>query len=233
MEHKEDLLQRRQALKTTIQDMLRGDQAATLRVAKTFDRSSEISTLIMEVLADDSYVPAMVALAQNLIKSRNDQDWEKGKEWFHKAADHENADALYWLGTDALENAKGVGGKKKIPFYEGAVRYFQRAGVQQHAGSLYQLGLLFASGKGIDQSSPKALNCYNLAETVATSQRDTSLMVLIAKAKQALAMTPAGREAAKSMLDVFTENSQLFLDSPEAGTAGTVQVSSVARPTLG
>lgn len=83
---------------------------------------------------------------------------QKAFEWFGKAAEQGDTEALFELGQ---MHAQGLGTKQD---FEPAAENFLRAASQGHAKAAFNLGFLYAHGQGVDQDYAKAYQWYRVSQ---------------------------------------------------------------------
>jgi len=79
-------------------------------------------------------------------------------EWFHKAADQGEVEALFEQGQ---MHAQGLGTPQD---FEQAAACYQRAAEKGHAKAAFNLGFLFAHGQGLEQDDVRAYQWYRISE---------------------------------------------------------------------
>jgi len=85
------------------------------------------------------------------------QDYAKAREWYEKAADKGNADAMANLGLVYL-NGEGV-----VQDYAKAREWFEKAAVKGEVVAMNSLALLYENGQGVAQDYAKAREWYEKA----------------------------------------------------------------------
>lgn len=83
---------------------------------------------------------------------------QRAFEWFSKAADQGNTDALFELGQ---LHAQGLGTKQD---FESAAQCYLQAASSGHAKAAFNLGFLHAHGQGVEQDLVKAYQWYRVSE---------------------------------------------------------------------
>ncbi len=106
------------------------------------------------------YAPAQNNVAFVLTHSRENKapDWKTAIIWYQKAAEQNNATAMFHLGNIYF----GAAGADFLDAVK-AVEYLKKAAAQGHAGSLYLLGTAYRLGDGAEQNTAKAMEYYKRA----------------------------------------------------------------------
>ena len=84
-------------------------------------------------------------------------NYEKALEYYQLAADQEDAEALWFIGSLYYY---GYGVEQS---YEKALEYFQRAAEMGNVRALNSIGYMYLDGEGVDQDYQKALECIQSA----------------------------------------------------------------------
>jgi hypothetical protein len=101
---------------------------------------------------------ALYTQANNLLKglgrSATSQDYAKARDWYEKAADGGNPDAMFKLGV-IYQNGQGV-----ALDYAKAREWYEKAADGGNADAMANLGWLYAHGQGVALDSAKAREWY-------------------------------------------------------------------------
>jgi uncharacterized protein YdaT len=104
---------------------------------------------------------ALYTQANNLLKglgrSATSQDYAKARDWYEKAADGGNPDAMFKLGV-IYQNGQGV-----ALDYAKAREWYEKAADGGNADAMANLGWLYAHGQGVALDSAKAREWYEKA----------------------------------------------------------------------
>jgi TPR repeat protein len=104
---------------------------------------------------------ALYTQANNLLKglgrSATSQDYAKARDWYEKAADGGNPDAMFKLGV-IYQNGQGV-----ALDYAKAREWYEKAADSGNADAMANLGWLYAHGQGVALDSAKAREWYEKA----------------------------------------------------------------------
>lgn len=79
-------------------------------------------------------------------------------EWFCKAAEHGDLEALFEQGQ---MHAQGLG---TVQNFEAAAECYQQAAEKGHPKAAFNLGFLFAHGQGVEQDDVRAYQWYRISE---------------------------------------------------------------------
>src|SRR5712664_4001235 len=85
------------------------------------------------------------------------QDYAKALEWYEKAADKGNADAMNNIGT-LYYNRRGV-----EQDYAKAREWYEKAAAKDNVVAMYNLGRIYENGQGVAQDYAKARELYEKA----------------------------------------------------------------------
>jgi len=85
------------------------------------------------------------------------QDWSKAREWYEKAAEKGNAEAMFNLGV-MYEHGEGVPQN-----YAKAAEWYEKWAEKGDAKAMFRLGWMYANGKGVRQDWSKAWEWYKKA----------------------------------------------------------------------
>ena len=104
---------------------------------------------------------ALYTQANNLLKglgrSATSQDYAKAREWYEKAADGGNSDAMVSLGL-LYANGQGV-----AQDYAKAREWYEKAAAKDNAVAMNNLGWLYQNGWGVAQDYAKASDWFEKA----------------------------------------------------------------------
>jgi uncharacterized protein YdaT len=155
---------------------------------------------------------ALYTQANNLLKglgrSATSQDYAKARDWYEKAADRGNADAmanLGWLYAHgqgvALDSAK-------------AREWYEKAVAKDNAPAMFHLGYLYDTGFGVPQDYAKAREWYEKAADKGNASAMANLGLLYANGRGVPQDYAKAREwyekaAAKDNADAKTRLQQL------------------------
>ncbi len=81
------------------------------------------------------------------------KNYKKFVEWMSKSAANGYTSANYLMGQDKLASDPGK-----------AVQNFMKAADDEHGGSMYALGLLYATGNGVEKNDKEALRWFRMAQ---------------------------------------------------------------------
>jgi len=90
--------------------------------------------------------------------------------WYLMAAKSDSAEAQFHLGYFYELEKK----------YSEAMNCFRKSAVQNHMPSIYQLGVLYELGKGVERDKEEAYKCYEQAARMGhlRAQREMGLMII-------------------------------------------------------
>src|SRR6185503_16870082 len=99
--------------------------------------------------ADKNEVDAQYSLAEIYLNGDlGEADMERGRYWLLKAAEQGKPEAEHRLGLLAASEA--------TPDWVAAADWFAQAAAQDYVDSQYNLGVLYAEGRGVEQNKIKA-----------------------------------------------------------------------------
>jgi uncharacterized protein YdaT len=155
---------------------------------------------------------ALYTQANNLLKglgrSATSQDYAKARDWYEKAADGGNPDAMFKLGV-IYQNGQGV-----ALDYAKAREWYEKAADRGNADAMANLGWLYANGRGVPQDYAKAREWYEKAADNGNAPAMVSLGLLYENGKGVPQDYAKAREwyekaAAKDNADAKTRLQQL------------------------
>jgi TPR repeat protein len=97
-------------------------------------------------------------------------DWDQARHWYALAAKSNQPQAQFYLGR--LYRAQEM--------FQEAVDCFQKAAEQNHMPSIYQLGVMYKRGEGMNRDVDAAYKYYGTAARMGhlRSQRDMAVLLL-------------------------------------------------------
>jgi tetratricopeptide (TPR) repeat protein len=154
------------------------------------------------VLAESGSVSVQLRVAWMLqtgcgVKSNSDEAYH----WYLQAAESNSPEALFYIGRF----------KRAEKQYEQALQYFEASARQNYAPSIYQLGVMYELGEGVDADINKAFTYYDHAATMGhlRAQRDKAVFML--KGKFGLRRIPEGL---LMLLRFFRNSIKLISEDP-------------------
>lgn len=85
------------------------------------------------------------------------RDYNKAMEWYEKAVEHGNTNAMNSIG---VLYASGAGVEQDSAK---ALEWFEKAAELKNDGAMYNLGVMYANGYGVEQDYTKAIEWYEKA----------------------------------------------------------------------
>lgn len=93
----------------------------------------------------------------------SDADIAQKAAWLEEASKHEILDATYQLGLLHLEKYEEIFKETKSIGENKAFKYFKKASAKGNPDALYQLGIAYLDGRGVEQSNRLAVDCFRKA----------------------------------------------------------------------
>lgn len=150
-------------------------QAQAKRRDGQTDQAAELFTKAAE-LGDSG---AMVELGEMYSSGEGvAEDEAKALNWFKRAAEAGNVSGMVALGGVYL-----LGGSGNDPNEEEAARWFQKAAERDSPAALYDLAMLYESGRGVPKSLDKAKDLYQKAGALGNHEAQKRLAKLGVPAK--------------------------------------------------
>jgi uncharacterized protein (TIGR02145 family) len=209
---------------------------------------------ILEGIIEDIFFANSQLLAQQMfdegLKAFNKEDYAKAREWYAKAAEKDNTDAIHYLGW-MYQNGQGV-----TQDYAKAHEYYAKAAKAGYAASMNNLGYLYENGLSVTRDYAKAREWYVKAAEKGNATAMNNLGYIYkegvgvtqdyAKARQWYAKAAdAGNEVAKEKIkeidkllaqngNSFSQTTPLQAGKPQAQTCakkGGVMINNVCWAT--
>jgi len=131
------------------------------------------------------------------------RDPERYLFWMARSADSGYPPANYLMGMACISSNAGA-----------AVPYFEKAAREEHGASLHMLGLMYASGTGVDQSDLEALRWFRLAKAqgVRVDERFLSVSGIQAYQREVNRGAAQARRNAQARQKLVREIQQILTD---------------------